>query len=533
MSRWVYVFAASLVVGLLLVLFHHAKDIEPFRISFLAIAFAAATFSVSFSMAAFNASTYRRFHRGFPSRLLWACMVFLLVALTPVAALVVNPSSFIATSLFLLPSLAVGGALLLEIARRETDPVTLVERLCSLKKVTKHLRSLVPVLDAKIAETKALELSRPEDRPTHEFDWHLPLPLHRDEPLNHLATLGLLAIEHGDLYSFKRVLARSIEALDWAENFTPDEIPIGRYRVRQELRSHVFEAIQRMSLGLQQNKGTVSLARVAVDTLAEFAVTKSKGHKQTQDITFSALYLMETLARHCYESGSTSEIRIPLIVARQLVQKGIDQPPACQDDEDAPVEIFEFHHALPQLTTCIKRLGSFAVGKHDTEFLYRCFDAFGWLGCAAVKQRHITTATACLRAIAQLGREARAERLECFWSRCPVRPEDHAVERVDWIAGWVAQIPEDEREHWNRLSECAYGRLTGKQTTLVYSPGSDGKTSVERHISNEKYTESYMMLAAARDVDYSDFTFLKDLELLAFRGVLAQGPVVPLSISTG
>jgi hypothetical protein len=36
------------------------------------------------------------------------------------------------------------------------------------------------------------------------------------------------------------------------------------------------------------------------------------------------------------------------------------------------------------------------------------------------------------------------------------------------------------------------------------------------------------MQAAARDVDYSNFTFLKDLEMHGGKGVLVQGPTVTL-----
>jgi hypothetical protein len=528
MIKWLLVFLASAGLGVALIRFENSGQLEAFRSSFLTITFAVATFSVAFSMGVFNASAYRRFHHGFPARLLWACIGLLTTALMPLVVLVVRPTWFISTALFLLPSLTVGGALLLEIGRRETDPITLVERLCSLKRIKKHLRSIVPKLDAKIAETKALQLSKAEDRPTHEFDWHLPLPLQKDEPLNLLATLGLLAIEHGDLYAFGRVVRRSLEALDLAANFTPKKTEAGDYKIRSELRERVFEALQRMILGLQQNKGTVSLARVAIDSLAEFAVDKTKGHRQTENTTFSALYLMETLSRHCYESGSTSEIRVPIIVARQIVQKGVDDPPIKATEGESSVDFFEFHHRLPELTVCIKRLGTYAIAKGDTEFLYRCFDAFGWLGCSAVKQKDSLTATECLRALCQLGREARAKGLECFWSRCPVRPEDHAAERIDWVASWISQIAAEDREHWIAICDCAYGRLTGRETTLKFIQDSNGKVSIERQRSDEKHIESYIMQAGARDVDYSDFTFLKDLEMHGGKGILVQGPSVPL-----
>jgi hypothetical protein len=267
---------------------------------------------------------------------------------------------------------------------------------------------------------------------------------------------------------------------------------------------------------------------VAIDALAESVIAKAITQKQTKDFTFSALHLIETLSRHCYESGSTSDIRVPIIVARQIVQKGVDNPPHTPEGQDSDMEVFEFHHGLPQLTNCIKRLGSYAIEKGDSEFLYRCFDAFAWLGCSAVKQQDSGVATACLRALSQLGREVRAKGLECFWSRCPVRPEAHAAERIDWIASWVAKIPEDQREHWIGICDCAYSRLRGRETSIKFEIGSDGKVSIEREFSEKKHTEGYIMQAGSRDVDYSDFTFLKDLEMRGGKGILMQGPSVPI-----
>ena len=47
-------------------------------------------------------------------------------------------------------------------------------------------------------------------------------------------------------------------------------------------------------------------------------------------------------------------------------------------------------------------------------------------------------------------------------------------------------------------------------------------------MSGKNHVESNSMHATARPVDYSDFTFLKDLELYGGRGIIAQGPIVPL-----
>jgi hypothetical protein len=61
---------------------------------------------------------------------------------------------------------------------------------------------------------------------------------------------------------------------------------------------------------------------------------------------------------------------------------------------------------------------------------------------------------------------------------------------------------------------------------------SDGNLVIEKNLSEKKHTESFMMRAGSREVDYSDFTFLKDLELHGGRGIMMQGPVVPISFAS-
>ncbi len=529
MKKWFLLLFFSILIGVLLGLFEDSKSLEPFRSSLLTIVFAITTFSVTFSMGAFNASAYRQFHLTFPPRLLWSSVALLFIAFIPLIILVSCPSIYIPTSLFLLPTLVVLGAYLQEIGRQETDPIVLLDRLCSLPILERHLRVLVPKIDAKINETDVLELSRVSDRPMHESDWHLPVPTQRDDPMTNLITLGLLAIKQDDLHAFGSVIRRSLEASELVRKFSPQKTVNASYKIRKTLSDRMYGDLQRLVLGLQHNKSTVSLASVTINILAEFIVAKTKERQQTDDVVFSWMKLIETLSKHCYESGSRLEIRVPIIIARQIVQKGMDDPPKAPEEGDKPIEILEFHWCLPNLTNFIMNLGSFAIEKGDTEFLYRCLDAFGWLGCSAVKHRNMKVASACLRALTQLGREVRVKKLECFWDKCPVRPEDHAVERMDWMTTWIRQIPEDQRQEIIGLLECAYSRFYGKEIELKLVKRQDGEVLIEKGTNGKKYIEEYLMNAGDRLADYSDFTFLKNIELKPYKGGLIQGPVIPIT----
>ncbi len=532
MKKWILLLIVCASIGGYLALHRDPVALEPFRTSFLTVIFTVTIFSVTFSMGGFNSSAYRQFHYGLPARLLGASIAVLFITLVPLAVLVLWTPLFVPVCLVVLPMLLIAGAFLLEVGRRETDPHTLLNRRCSVKAIRRYFNSIAPKINEKIAETKALNLSQRRDQPMHESSWHLSISPEKNDPLTSLATLGLLAIQHGDLYAFRSVVNRFLEVLELARKFNLKKVFADEYKIREEIHSSTFEALQRIMLALQRDKGTTSLARVAIDALAEFVVAKTKDHKQIEELTFSALHLMETLAKHCYESDSPNEARIPIIVARQIVQKGLDDPLVVLEGQGHTMETSEFHFRLPQLTDVIKRLGTYGIEKGDTELLYRCFDAFGWLGCSAVKHEEVDVTTACLRALSQLGREVRAKGLECFWSRCPVRPEEHAVERIDWIASWVCKIPEERRQRWIGLLEAAHSRLSGMETEIKIHVALDGKYSIQTNVSDEKHVEGFRMRAGARDVDYSDFTFLKDLELHGGRGVIMEGPLVPLSGSS-
>ena len=531
MRKWILILFLCGSIGVVLQHYHDAKSLDAFRPGFLAITFAIATFSVTFSLAGFNSSTYRQFHQAISPRLLSACMALLCLALLPLVALVFFPSWYISTCLIMLPILAISGVCLVEVARCETDPVTLLNRLCSVKAIEKYLHLLVPQIDERITESKALELTKIEDRPTHEFDWYLSVPPKKSDPLNCLATLGLLAIQQGDLHAFSCVVRRALQVLDLSEQFKPQKTVNDTYKIQSSIRSYVFDIVQRMMFALQRDKGTISLARTAIDTLAEFIVGKTREQRQTQDLVFAALHSMEVLSKHCYQSGSYSEIRVPLIVSRQITQKGLDAPPKVMEGHEEPMEVTMFRFNLPQLTNIIKHLGSYAIENGNSDFLYRCFDAFGWLGCSAVKRQNMPVATACLRALCQLGREGRAKGLECHWDRCALRPADHAAERIGWITTWVPKIPEEQRQHWIDLLNNAYSRLYGKETIVEVKTVKNGRDFITTKLSDKKHIEGYIIDGTSRDVDYSDFAFLKDLELYGGHGLMMSQITIPLVVA--
>jgi len=222
---------------------------------------------------------------------------------------------------------------------------------------------------------------------------------------------------------------------------------------------------------------------------------------------------MSSIAIHALEGGNRSLILAPIVVARQITQKGVDEPPTTDKPiGEKPIEELMFRHQLPQLTNVIKTIGHKAIEQKDTDILYRCLDAFGWLGCSAIKTDNQEVGKVCLRALCQLGRESRAAKLECFYSKCALEPWQHAEQRIGWILTWLPKLAEEVQKNWMRSIVEAYSRLHGFDVTIKIEQRND-KPFFGIEISKTPHTCGYSDLDGNRTVDYSGVNFLKDLEL--------------------
>jgi hypothetical protein len=132
-----------------------------------------------------------------------------------------------------------------------------------------------------------------------------------------------------------------------------------------------------------------------------------------------------------------------------------------------------------------------------------------------MKKNNHEVGRACLRALSQLGRESRAAKLECFWSRCALEPWQHAEQRLGWILTWLFHAPKESHENWLRSIAEAYSRLHGIKVTIETEPPSQDGSKPGFKIIHTKEPHKWGVsdLDGHRTIDYSDFTFLKDWEL--------------------
>jgi hypothetical protein len=134
------------------------------------------------------------------------------------------------------------------------------------------------------------------------------------------------------------------------------------------------------------------------------------------------------------------------------------------------------------------------------------------LGCSAIKNNHRNVGIECLQSLVQLGREARAAKMRCFWTRCALEPVDHAEQRIWWMLSWVHRLEETDQNHWIATFEVAYSRLLGNQRTIKIKTENDKGIFVFEDSENP-YIESFSEERFRRKIDYSNFEDLKEFRI--------------------
>jgi uncharacterized C2H2 Zn-finger protein len=208
------------------------------------------------------------------------------------------------------------------------------------------------------------------------------------------------------------------------------------------------------------------------------------------------------LGEETYKKGWKTTAMRALIVARECAEKGISTPPK---------EDVLFDHRLTLYSSVMHQLAEAALDKRDSEFLFRCMETLGFLGCSAVKAQKRELGTACVQALVQISRKSRHLRLECFWTRCGMLPWQHARERVQWMLSWVARLPVEEHRLWLETFSEAYSRIEGRTRSITLTTR-DGEPFFQIAQSDEAHTVTYLDEAKVT-YDYSDESMLRELQL--------------------
>ncbi|MGA7992912.1 MAG: hypothetical protein WCC53_15865 [Thermoanaerobaculia bacterium] len=527
--RWLWL-APLALSGVLGYLGWHKEQtgLEP---ALLTINVTIAIFAVNFSFLEYQFSPYRAVLRGVSPLQLAASVAVLVLAIAPLVGLVATRTWLPTIALISIPLVASASVLLGMLARREASAVALLSRAVSPRALGAFLNEFVEEIRAHLKELEDLQLSKPGGMPTHEYETRTAPETRADDPFNLLASLGSIAIQNSDLHTFQRVVTQALEAArtvgEWKESGESLDL-----NVRRVLERHAREAIHRLGTAACELDKTETSATKFLDTCAGFVWKRSGENAQTSDVVVVVMWEMSEVAKRLLHKGDTgaSSALIPVVVARQAAQKGIE---AGKTD---PL----FHHDLGYLPRQIKILGQEAIAVGDANYLYRCLDAFWWLGVEAVKADELEVGKGCFGALAQLGREARAKKLECFWSHCATQPPDHANERILSTGGCIMALDPDRRPKWLDVVAEALSRLHGT-VHKVMVVDRDGEPAITYRKTDKPYQVRYSDRGGDRTIDYSDPAMTKDLDLYgepqALRDsesplVIVTGPLMPIGSGT-
>lgn len=526
MIRWLLTVPVFLGLSAVLAKVGWATDFKGLEAALIGANLAVATLAINFASSTYQASDYRQFQRGFAPNLLLAFLGVLLWALTPAMCLVFNRTHAGIAALSALPTTALLSVALVSLAKREAYPTALLHQLSRPRRWRRALRRYGQALDVRKLEAGEKDLARVARMPSHEWGWTTlpPLPA-SDDPFGSLGAVGATAAKAGNGVALAGATIHLLAALDeghaamrWKRQPAPAEV------VRP-----IQSALERLARAAEEADSTGNLSERFLNTCADYLARKGRGAQQPLAAPcFFVSDLMVTSAGRWLAKNQTHPARAPLVTLRQLCQRGVEQSPP-GDGKDEMGSLFWFHN-LESLTGMMKPLGSAAVKAGENAFLYLVLEAYGFLGCDALKAKHDAVVRTCVRALAQLGREARAKGLECHWDRCALRPEEHARERLEWIASWIAALEPADRSPWVDILRQGCSRLDGRVVTDIRFSGHGGRVHVEPQVSGEPHREGFMANAGARELDYSDFGMLKDFELHGTMGSwLVQGPLMPFT----
>ncbi|MCK8817563.1 hypothetical protein MWH28_09360 [Natroniella sulfidigena] len=468
----------------------------------ISIGLTIAIFAVNFSFLEYQFSPYRALLESITQVQIITSGLLLLLAISPLIVLIINSSLVAPIALIMIPLIACASILLTKVSRYESNPIVMLNRTCSKKKVDNFLERYSQDIDNHLQEIKRLELSQGGDIPEHEWSERVLPHFHKDDPFNILASLGRLAIENSDVHTFGRVIERSLEAGKWIENKRLVESVSPAYKVKSLLLRHAQQNILRLAIASYELDKSNIFAIKFLEVADLFIKREAARLNQTSRLFKAVLNKMVIVAKNLLQEQDDDSALIPIIVVRQAVQKGLDNP------SEEPL----FDAKLGNLTHFIKEMGQQAVTARNTEYLYRCLDALSWLGCSAIKRDNYEVGRLCLQGLVQLGRESRAEELECFWTMCVLQPVDHVYKKLKLISTRVPSLAEAKaREKWLKLISTAFSMLCGTKHTVSITDIENKEIIIED--SKEPYKISITKEGRSRTIDFSNYQFTQEYEL--------------------
>jgi hypothetical protein len=529
MKRWLLLSLLLVSLSVAVVLSGYKADLKQFEPTLIALNVTIAALAINFSFVAYQSSEYRQFQRGLSPSLLFGCIVLLIWAVTPALVLVFARPFVGVIGLAVLPITALCSVGLVALAKREAGPNPIIKQASKKRRRRRTLSEYARKVDSTRKEWEQLSLTTRPEMATHERDWILQPVMPSNDPFSVLGAIGSIAAENCNIEGMALATQGLLSALDEALLLLQ---PDGRPLLHKVIRL-IESPLKQIAVAAEDADPTTNVSSHFLDVCGRYFGSKCSQGWPVEAACFPVADLMLDSAKRWIKQGKFDAARTPLVVIRQACFKGMDRwsSEPTHNGDDHSESLFWPPH-LGRLAQMMKPLGTCAIeigGEDGSKYLYHVLGAFGWLGCSAMKMRHNEVVTVCVRALAQLGREARARKLECHWDRCALEPHQHAEESIDWILTWLMRLPHDERGRWLGIFAQGYSRLLGSVVNIEIVDSGE-KRNFEKKISSTAHKETFASYNGVRELDYCNFSMLKDFELHGHMGgVFVRGPIVPLT----
>lgn len=506
--RWMgFAFLATVVIALACLFWYLASGHNYLRFepSLLTITVTFAVFAVNFSFLEYQLSPYRALFRGIAWPHVVSATTVLLLAIVPVAVALVRPSPGPIVA-FILPIVAVSSVILALVARRCADPTQRLKSIASKRRFDRFLVRLGSAAALELQNAEELKLSSLQEGPSHEWDYRVPPKVDFFDPFDAAHSLAYAAASNGDVQVFDEAVEATVRMVEMAANKKPLVLHGGStadYRVLGLVMDHARDRlIQLVRMTLEIDK-TDRYSKGVANILSAHLRTEACASRQNTEFARGLMKSLAFLAVETYKRGWRATAMRTLIVARECAAGGISRPPANED--------LQFDYALISYPLVMQQLAEAALEQKDSEFLFRCMETLGFLGCSAVKADKRDLGKQCAQSLVQISRRSRHLKMECFWARCGMLPWQHARERIQWMLSWVAHLPVNSQQTWLETFSEAYSRIDGRtvKITLVL----ENEKPVFRVARSEQPHKMTYMDSDTVTYDYSDESMLRDLQL--------------------
>lgn len=445
-------------------------------------------------------SPYKALLHSLSKRHLLYCYAAVAIALVPLIVLFANKDSVPTAGIFCIPVLIYGAIVLPAVAIEECDPLLFMEKSIRSSYIQQYLVLYQAEEKRSNEKRKNLDFKVPGESPFHGLTTKYNTSTIPNDPFDMLCNVIELGLKNGDRITFENAISNFFVLTDQCINNKIADYKSGfRFSVNKQV-TDTFEII----LGQVNTTKNIPLICRLIYKTGDFVKEKAANKLQTTSPYNELVGILVSYAKKAMESNRDCVVYIGSL-CRELAQKGIYEPELGED------KLF-FSNNLTSFAEYITRIGQEAIRMKNSDILYRCIEDLGFLGCSAVKNNHYHLTIECLQGLVQLGREARANEVKCFWRHCALDMTDHVDERIEWMVSWVLKVAEEEHKSLCETFSTAYSRLYGKKI-YVDIQDIEGSPKITFQKSEEKYIESFSKDKYYQTVDYSDYKEIKEFKL--------------------